>query len=37
MTTKKDLLNVKGITNAKIEKLQEAAAKVESVGFMTYC
>ena len=35
MTTKKDLLNVKGITDAKIEKLQEAAAKVESVGFMT--
>lgn len=35
MATKKDLLNVKGISDAKIEKLQEAAAKLETIGFLT--
>eukprot|EP01017_Pseudomicrothorax_dubius_P004334 TRINITY_DN10846_c0_g1_i1.p1 TRINITY_DN10846_c0_g1~~TRINITY_DN10846_c0_g1_i1.p1 ORF type:complete len:118 (-),score=33.16 TRINITY_DN10846_c0_g1_i1:648-1001(-) len=35
MATKKDLLSVKGISDAKIEKLQEAAMKLESVGFMS--
>ena len=35
MATRKDLLNVKGISDAKIEKLQEAAGKVEATGFIT--
>ena len=35
MATKKELLNVKGISDAKIEKLQEAASKVEQIGFLT--
>jgi meiotic recombination protein DMC1 len=35
MATKKELLNVKGISDAKIEKLVEAAAKLEQVGFLT--
>lgn len=35
MATRKDLLNVKGISDAKIEKLQEAAGKIEATGFIT--
>ena len=35
MATRKDLLNVKGISDAKLEKIQEGAAKIESVGFLT--
>ena len=35
MATKKDLLNVKGISEAKLDKILEAVGKVESVGFMT--
>jgi meiotic recombination protein DMC1 len=35
MATKKELLNVKGISDAKVEKLQEAAMKMEQTGFMT--
>jgi meiotic recombination protein DMC1 len=35
MATRKDLLNVKGISDAKLEKIQEAASKIECVGFST--
>lgn len=35
MATKKDLLNVKGISEAKLDKIIEAVGKIESVGFMT--
>lgn len=33
MSTKKELLNVKGITEAKVEKLYEIANKIECQGF----
>jgi meiotic recombination protein DMC1 len=33
MVTKKELLNIKGITDVKLEKMLEAAQKVESLGF----
>lgn len=35
MATKKELLNIKGITDQKIEKIQEAAMKLENGGFIT--
>ena len=35
MITKKELLNIKGITDQKIEKIQEAAMKLEAGGFTT--
>lgn len=35
MATKKELLNIKGITDQKIEKIQEAAMKLEQGGFTT--
>jgi meiotic recombination protein DMC1 len=35
MATKKDLLNIKGINEGKIEKLIEAAYKVTNAGFIT--
>lgn len=35
MAMKKELLNVKGISEAKLEKIQEAAMKLEKVGFST--
>lgn len=35
MVTKKDLANIKGITEQKIEKIQEAALKIEDGGFIT--
>lgn len=35
MAPKKELLNIKGITDAKLEKILEAAQKLESVGFRT--
>lgn len=35
MTTKKELMNIKGITDQKIEKIQEAAMKIEAAGFTT--
>lgn len=35
MATKKDLLQIKGITEQKIEKFQEAAMKLEGAGFTT--
>jgi meiotic recombination protein DMC1 len=35
MATKKELLNIKGITEQKIEKIQEAAMKLEQGGFTT--
>ena len=31
MATKKELLNIKGITDGKLEKIQEAAQKIENV------
>lgn len=33
MVTKKELLNIKGISEQKIEKMVEAASKIESLGF----
>ena len=33
MTTKKEMLNIKGITEAKVEKIYEAAQKIECMGF----
>lgn len=33
MTTKKEMLNIKGITDAKVEKIFEAAQKIEQMGF----
>eukprot|EP00351_Strombidinopsis_sp_SopsisLIS2011_P002347 CAMPEP_0116874956 /NCGR_PEP_ID=MMETSP0463-20121206/6608_1 /TAXON_ID=181622 /ORGANISM="Strombidinopsis sp, Strain SopsisLIS2011" /LENGTH=74 /DNA_ID=CAMNT_0004519499 /DNA_START=74 /DNA_END=298 /DNA_ORIENTATION=- len=33
MCTKKDMLNIKGITEVKAEKLYEAASKIERTGF----
>ena len=35
MATKKELIKVKGITEAKIEKIQEIATKIERAGFVT--
>ena len=35
MAMRKDLLNVKGISEAKLDKIQEAAMKIEKVGFQT--
>lgn len=35
MATKKDLCNIKGINEAKIQKILEAAKKLENHGFMT--
>lgn len=35
MVTRKDLLNIKGLTEQKIEKIQEAAMKIEDGGFIT--
>ena len=35
MTTKKDLISIKGLSDAKVEKILEAAQKCESVNFMT--
>ena len=35
MATKKELINIKGINDAKIEKILEAAKKLENHGFMT--
>lgn len=35
MATKKDLTAIKGITDQRAEKLQEAALKVENAGFIT--
>jgi len=35
MCTKKELLNIKGITDAKAEKLYEVAAKIQDMGFQT--
>jgi hypothetical protein len=33
MVTKKEMLNIKGITEAKAEKIFEAAAKIETMCF----
>ncbi len=33
MTTKKEMLNIKGITEAKAEKIFEAAGKMETMSF----
>ena len=35
MGTKKELSNIKGINDAKIDKIMEAAKKLENHGFMT--
>ena len=35
MMTKRDLINVKGITEGKIEKLLDAALKIENVNFIS--
>ena len=35
MAVKKELMQIKGITEQKIEKIQEAAAKLENAGFIT--
>ncbi|OMJ81979.1 hypothetical protein SteCoe_17466 [Stentor coeruleus] len=35
MTTKKDLISIKGLSEAKVEKILEAAQKHESASFMT--
>ena len=35
MATKKEMLGIKGITEAKAEKLYEVACKIESQGFQT--
>ena len=35
MGTKKELTNIKGINEAKIDKILEAARKIENHGFMT--
>ncbi|KAH3763705.1 meiotic recombinase Dmc1 protein [Pelomyxa schiedti] len=35
MRTRKDLINVKGISEQKVEKLLEAAAKIRSISFIT--
>ena len=35
MATKKELIKVKGITEAKIDKILEVAIKVEKGGFIT--
>jgi len=33
MSMRKDLLNVKGISEAKLDKILEASMKIEKVGF----
>lgn len=33
MCTKKDMLNIKGITDVKADKIYEAAGKIEKTGF----
>lgn len=35
LSTKKDMLNIKGITEQKAEKLYEAASKIETMGYQT--
>jgi len=35
MTTRKGLCNIKGISDAKVEKIKEAAAKLTDTGFIT--
>jgi hypothetical protein len=35
MATKKELTNIKGINEAKIDKILEAGKKIENHGFMT--
>jgi meiotic recombination protein DMC1 len=35
MTTKKEMLNIRGITEAKVEKIFEVASKIENMGFQT--
>lgn len=35
MCTKKEMLNIKGITEAKVEKLYEIANKIEAQGFQS--
>jgi meiotic recombination protein DMC1 len=35
MATKKEMLNIKGITEAKAEKIFEAAGKIEKMQFLT--
>jgi hypothetical protein len=35
MATKKELTNIKGINEGKIDKILEAAKKLENHGFMT--
>lgn len=35
MCTKKEMLNIKGITEQKVEKIYEAAGKVEQTGFQS--
>lgn len=35
MTTKKEMLNIRGITDAKVEKIFEAAQKIESLSFQS--
>lgn len=34
-STKKEMLNIRGITDAKVEKIFEAAQKIESLGFVS--
>lgn len=34
-STKKEMLNIKGITDQKCEKIYEAANKIESMGYQT--
>lgn len=33
MTTKKEMLNIKGLSEAKVEKIYDAAGKIESLSF----
>jgi meiotic recombination protein DMC1 len=35
LSTKKEMLNIKGITEQKAEKIYEAAAKIETMSFQT--
>jgi len=35
MTTRKALANIKGISDAKVDKIKEAAAKIVETGFIT--
>lgn len=34
-TTKKDLTSIKGLTDAKVEKIKDAAEKLGNTGFIT--